>query len=78
MFITLEGPDGSGKSSQISPLADFLRQQGYPVLTTREPGGTAISDQVRTVLLNRMENQAMHPRTETLLFWPPGRSWWKK
>ena len=68
MFITLEGPDGSGKSSQISPLADFLRQQGYPVLTTREPGGTPISDQVRTVLLNRMENQAMHPRTEILLF----------
>jgi dTMP kinase len=68
MFITLEGPDGSGKSSQIGPLADFLRQQGYPVLTTREPGGTPISDQVRTVLLNRMENQAMHPRTEILLF----------
>jgi dTMP kinase len=68
MFITLEGPDGSGKSTQIGPLADFLRQQGYPVLTTREPGGTPISDQVRTVLLNRMENQAMHPRTEILLF----------
>ena len=68
MFITLEGPDGSGKSSQIGPLADFLRQKGYPVLTTREPGGTPISDQVRTVLLNRMDNQAMHPRTEILLF----------
>jgi len=68
MFITLEGPDGSGKSSQIGPLADFLRQQGYPVLTTREPGGTPISDQVRTVLLNRMDNQAMQPRTEILLF----------
>lgn len=68
MFITLEGPDGSGKSSQIGPLADFLRQQGYPVQTTREPGGTPISDQVRTVLLNRMENLAMHPRTEILLF----------
>ena len=68
MFITLEGPDGSGKSTQIGPLAEFLRQQGYPVLTTREPGGTPISDQVRTVLLNRMENQAMRPRTEILLF----------
>jgi dTMP kinase len=68
MFITLEGPDGSGKSTQIGPLAEFLRQQGYPALTTREPGGTPISDQVRTVLLNRMENQAMHPRTEILLF----------
>jgi len=68
MFITLEGPDGSGKSTQIGPLADFLRQHGYPVLTTREPGGTSISDQVRTVLLNRMDNQTMHPRTEILLF----------
>ncbi len=48
MLITLEGPDGSGKSSQIGPLAEFLSQQGYHVVTTREPGGTAISDQVRT------------------------------
>jgi len=68
MFITLEGPDGSGKSTHIEPLVEYLRQQGYPVLTTREPGGTLISDQVRAVLLNRMENTAMHPRTEILLF----------
>jgi len=67
MFITLEGPDGSGKSSHVSPLADFMRQQGYQVLTTREPGGTEISNQVRTVIM-QMKNQAMHPRTETLLF----------
>jgi len=68
MFITLEGPDGSGKSTHIGPLVEYLRQQGYPVLTTREPGGTLISDQVRAVLLNRIENIAMHPRTEILLF----------
>jgi dTMP kinase len=67
MFITLEGPEGSGKTSQIGPLADFLRQQGLDVLTTREPGGTAISDQVRSVL-HSLENTAMHPRTEALLF----------
>ncbi|HSV86811.1 MAG TPA: dTMP kinase [Levilinea sp.] len=67
MFITLEGPDGSGKTSHINPLAEFLRQRGYDVLTTREPGGTAISDQVRAVL-TRMENKAMSPRTEILLF----------
>jgi dTMP kinase len=67
MFITLEGPDGSGKSSQVAPLAEFLRQHGYPVCTTREPGGTAIGDQVRNILM-RMDNTAMHPRTETLLF----------
>jgi len=68
MFITLEGPDGSGKSTQVAPLVEFLRQQGYSVLPTREPGGTVISDQVRNVLLNRPENSAMHPRTEILLF----------
>lgn len=67
MLITLEGPDGSGKSSQIGPLAEFLRQKGYEVVTTREPGGTAISDQVRAILA-RMDNKAMYPRTETLLF----------
>jgi len=43
MFITLEGPDGSGKTSQIQPLAAFLREKGYRVLTTCEPGGTTIS-----------------------------------
>ena len=62
MFITLEGPDGSGKSTQVAPLVEFLRQQGYSVLPTREPGGTFISDQVRNVLLNRPENSAMHPQ----------------
>ncbi len=67
MFITLEGPEGSGKSSQVGPLADFLRQSGRPVLTTREPGGTGIGDQVRAVL-TRLDNTAMHPRTEILLF----------
>lgn len=67
MFITLEGPDGSGKTSQINPLAEFLRQKGYAVFTTREPGGTPIGDQIRTVLMN-LENTTMHPRTEALLF----------
>ncbi|HLE52846.1 MAG TPA: dTMP kinase [Anaerolineales bacterium] len=67
MFITFEGPDGSGKSSQVAALAEFLDQTGYPVLVTREPGGTAIGDQVRAILSN-LENTGMHPRTETLLF----------
>jgi dTMP kinase len=67
MFITLEGPEGSGKTSQIAPLAEFLRQQGCSIFITREPGGTLIGDQVRSVLM-RMDNKAMHPRTETLLF----------
>ncbi|MGD0708880.1 MAG: dTMP kinase [Anaerolineaceae bacterium] len=67
MFITLEGPDGSGKTSQMAPLADFLHQAGYTVFTTREPGGTAIGDQVRDILMS-MKNTGMNPRTETLLF----------
>lgn len=67
MFITLEGPEGSGKSSQIPALAEWLRDQGYDVYTTREPGGTLIGDQIRQVL-HDLENTAMHPRTEILLF----------
>lgn len=67
MFITLEGPDGSGKTSQLPGLADYLCQHGFNVLTTREPGGTSISEQIRTVLHN-LENTEMNPRTEILLY----------
>ena len=67
MFITLEGPEGSGKSSQLPDLAEFLRGQGWDVLTTREPGGTPIGDQIRQVLM-RLDNQELQPRTEILLF----------
>ena len=67
MFITLEGPDGSGKSIQVPALAEFVRQQGYDVLTTREPGGTSIGDQIREVIMS-MKNKSMNPRTEILLF----------
>ncbi len=67
MFITLEGPEGSGKTCQIGDLAAFLRVQGYEVITTREPGGTPIGDQIRSVL-TQLDNTAMHPRTEILLF----------
>ena len=66
-FITLEGPDGCGKTCQIPGMADYLREKGVDVLTTREPGGTPISEQVRDVIMN-MRNKAMHPRTEILLF----------
>jgi dTMP kinase len=67
MFITFEGPEGSGKTRQAAALADFLRQQGYDVLLTREPGGTQIGDQIRAILSD-LKNVAMRPRTETLLF----------
>lgn len=67
MFITLEGPEGSGKTSQIPELVEFLRGKGYTVFPTREPGGTSIGEQVRDVLHN-LNNDEMHPRTETLLY----------
>ena len=67
MFITLEGPEGSGKSSQIPALAQYLEAQGYRVLCTREPGGTSIGDQIRAVLTS-MDNPELLPRTEILLF----------
>jgi len=67
VFITLEGPEGSGKTSQIPALTEHLQQQGYDVITTREPGGTPISDQIRGVLIN-MKNTDLTPRTEILLF----------
>lgn len=67
MFITFEGPEGSGKTSQLPMLAAFLEGLGYQVICTREPGGTPISDQIREVL-TAMKNQDLHPRTEILLF----------
>ena len=67
MFISFEGPEGSGKTLQIADLAEFLQGAGYPVLATREPGGTGIGDQVREILLD-MKNTAMQARTEILLF----------
>lgn len=67
MFITLEGPEGAGKSSQIHPLAEYLRQQGFDVITTREPGGTPIGDQIRACL-HDTANTDMTPETEVLLY----------
>lgn len=67
MFITLEGPEGSGKTSHIQPLAQWLTETDYRVFTTREPGGTSIGEQIRAVL-HSLENTEMHPRTETLLY----------
>jgi dTMP kinase len=67
MFITFEGPDGSGKSTQIKLLAERLRAEGRNVLLTREPGGTEIGEQIRAVL-HDLKNRAMHPRAELLLY----------
>ncbi len=67
MFITLEGPEGSGKTSHIPYLVEYLRERGHTVFPTREPGGTSIGEQIRDVL-HSMKNTEMHPRTETLLY----------
>lgn len=66
-FITFEGPDGSGKSTQIALLAEHLAGQGLAVRLTREPGGTPISEQVRA-LLHDLRNREMSPRAEILLY----------
>lgn len=67
MFITFEGPEGSGKSSQIRLLAAYLRQQGYSVVETREPGGTAIGNQIRACV-HDVGNTAISPAAEFLLY----------
>ncbi len=67
MFITFEGIEGSGKTTQIHLLVDWLRKRSSQVLVTREPGGTDIGEQIRTILLNPA-NTAMTPEAEILLF----------
>jgi dTMP kinase len=67
LFITFEGPDGSGKTTQARLLAEYLQSRGTPVLHTREPGGTAISEQIRDVVLSN-RNQSIQHETEALLF----------
>ena len=67
MFITLEGPEGSGKSTQLTLLAAFLEEEGFSVLATREPGGTAIGDQIRAIL-HDVHNTEMESATEYLLY----------
>lgn len=67
MFITLEGPEGSGKTSHVPHLVQHLREKGFAMFPTREPGGTSIGEQIREVL-HSLKNAEMNPRTETLLY----------
>ena len=67
LFITFEGSEGSGKTTQARLLYEYLREEGYPVALTREPGGTRISDKVREIVLDP-NNTEILPRTEILLF----------
>jgi len=65
-FISFEGMDGSGKSTQISHLASSLRRLGIDVVLTREPGGTPLGEAIRGILLD-VKNKGMHPTTELSL-----------
>lgn len=67
LFITFEGTEGSGKSTQLSLLAERLRARGHKVITLREPGGTPIGEEIRHTLKHSHANHAMTPETELLL-----------
>lgn len=67
LFITLEGPEGSGKTSAIKIVKETLEKEGHQIVMTREPGGTPISEQIRNVILDK-NNTAMDYRTEALLY----------
>ena len=67
MFITFEGPDGSGKSTVIKAVYEKLLKDNFDVLLTREPGGTPIAEKIRDIILDN-SNTALDPRTEALLY----------
>ena len=66
-FITFEGPEGSGKSTVIKAIKDFLENEGYNILVTREPGGIKIAEDIRSIILNK-DNVEMDAHAEALLF----------
>jgi dTMP kinase len=68
MFITFEGMDGSGKTTQVRQTVAHLRMNGLDVLAVREPGGTGIGNQIRTILLDEADEAPMSARAELLLF----------
>ena len=67
MFITLEGPEGSGKTTAVEATVKKLEEMGYEIVRTREPGGTPIAEQIRNVILDK-SNTSMDGRTEALLY----------
>ena len=66
-FITFEGPEGSGKTSVIKAVKEYLEQEGYNIITTREPGGSKIAEAIRDIILDK-NNTEMNPSAEALLF----------
>lgn len=68
ILISFEGPEGSGKSTQIERLVPKLEKLGYEIIVTREPGGTEIGEEIRHLLIHSSKNSEMCPETELLLF----------
>lgn len=68
LFISLEGGEGSGKTTLVKGLAEELGKRGYPVVSTREPGGCLLSEQIRDLLLKRDEEKVLSLESELLLF----------
>lgn len=67
MFITIEGPEGSGKTSAMREVIKRLENEGYKIVSTREPGGTPIAEEIRNIILNK-NNTLLDPRAEALLY----------
>ena len=67
LFITFEGPDGSGKTTVTGRICDLLAEKGFDVVHTREPGGIAIAEEIRNIILDP-KNTMMDPKTEALLY----------
>jgi dTMP kinase len=66
-FITVEGPDGAGKTTVLNMIAEELAAEGYPIVQTREPGGSPIAEKIRQIILDKKHTE-MDPRTEALLY----------
>jgi len=67
MFITVEGPDGAGKTTVLNMIAQELATEGYPIVETREPGGSPIAEKIRQIILDKNHTE-MDPKTEALLY----------
>ena len=74
LFLTLEGPEGSGKSTQMLLLGAALRKAGHSVVSTREPGGTKMAEAIRKTLLSTTSNEPITPHTEPFSCLQPAAS----
>ncbi|WAA09506.1 dTMP kinase [Fervidibacillus albus] len=67
LFITVEGPEGAGKTTVLKMLTEELKDEGYPIVYTREPGGIPIAEKIREIILDKNHTE-MDPKTEALLY----------